>query len=90
MSLVATRFAPSPTGPLHIGGVGTALFNWLFSKNIAGLITLYGGCNSHMAIRAGELAIPSIIGAGEHLYNNWKKLTVLHLDCASHKVESIT
>jgi len=65
-------------------------FDWLFSKNIAGLITLYGGCNSHMAIRAGELAIPSIIGAGEHLYNNWKKLTVLHLDCASHKVESIT
>jgi len=32
MSSVATRFAPSPTGPLHIGGVRTALFNWLFSK----------------------------------------------------------
>ena len=32
MSKVATRFAPSPTGPLHIGGVRTALFNWLFSK----------------------------------------------------------
>ena len=36
MSLVATRFAPSPTGPLHIGGVRTALFNWLFSKNSKG------------------------------------------------------
>ena len=36
MSLVATRFAPSPTGPLHIGGVRTALFNWLFSKNNKG------------------------------------------------------
>ena len=36
MSLVATRFAPSPTGPLHIGGVRTALFNWLFSKNKKG------------------------------------------------------
>ena len=36
MSLVATRFAPSPTGPLHIGGVRTALFNWLFSKNNEG------------------------------------------------------
>jgi glutamyl-tRNA synthetase len=33
MSKVATRFAPSPTGSLHIGGVRTALFNWLFSKN---------------------------------------------------------
>jgi len=36
MSLVATRFAPSPTGPLHIGGVRTALFNWLFSQNNKG------------------------------------------------------
>ena len=36
MSLVATRFAPSPTGPLHIGGVRTALFNWLFSENNKG------------------------------------------------------
>tara|TARA_Y100000590_G_scaffold187667_1_gene213918 strand:+ start:41 stop:1429 length:1389 start_codon:yes stop_codon:yes gene_type:complete len=36
MSSVATRFAPSPTGPLHIGGVRTALFNWLFSKNQKG------------------------------------------------------
>jgi len=36
MSLVATRFAPSPTGSLHIGGVRTALFNWLFSKNNKG------------------------------------------------------
>ena len=36
MSKVATRFAPSPTGPLHIGGVRTALFNWLYSKKQKG------------------------------------------------------
>ncbi len=36
MKIVATRFAPSPTGPLHIGGVRTALFNWLYSKNKGG------------------------------------------------------
>jgi len=36
MSSVATRFAPSPTGPLHIGGVRTALFNWLFTKHNKG------------------------------------------------------
>ena len=40
MSKVATRFAPSPTGPLHIGGVRTALFNWLFSKNQKGAFHL--------------------------------------------------
>ncbi len=36
MRTVSTRFAPSPTGPLHIGGVRTALFNWLYSKNKGG------------------------------------------------------
>src|SRR5210317_1831024 len=40
MSKVATRFAPSPTGALHIGGIRTALFNWLFSKNQNGTFYL--------------------------------------------------
>ncbi|MDB3949730.1 glutamate--tRNA ligase [Candidatus Pelagibacter sp.] len=40
MSKVATRFAPSPTGALHIGGVRTALFNWLYSKNKNGTFNL--------------------------------------------------
>jgi glutamyl-tRNA synthetase len=33
---VRTRFAPSPTGPLHIGGVRTALFNYLYSRHTGG------------------------------------------------------
>ncbi len=37
---VRTRFAPSPTGYLHIGGVRTALFNWLFSKHHDGQFIL--------------------------------------------------
>jgi len=40
MSKIAKRFAPSPTGALHIGGVRTALFNWLFSKNQKGTFHL--------------------------------------------------
>ncbi len=40
MSKVATRFAPSPTGALHIGGLRTALFNWLYSKNQKGTFHL--------------------------------------------------
>jgi glutamyl-tRNA synthetase len=38
--MVRTRFAPSPTGYLHIGGVRTALFNWLFAKHHGGQFIL--------------------------------------------------
>ena len=38
--MVITRFAPSPTGYLHIGGARTALFNWLFAKSNDGLFLL--------------------------------------------------
>jgi glutamyl-tRNA synthetase len=38
--MVRTRFAPSPTGYLHIGGVRTALFNWLFSRHHGGKFIL--------------------------------------------------
>ena len=40
MSEVRVRFAPSPTGPLHIGGVRTALYNYLFAKNQEGKMIL--------------------------------------------------
>ena len=40
MSEVRLRFAPSPTGPLHIGGVRTALYNYLFAKNQGGQMIL--------------------------------------------------
>ena len=37
---VITRFAPSPTGYLHIGGARTALFNWLYARNTGGKFLL--------------------------------------------------
>ncbi len=37
---VVTRFAPSPTGFLHIGGARTALFNWLFARHHGGRFAL--------------------------------------------------
>jgi glutamyl-tRNA synthetase len=40
MSKVRVRFAPSPTGPLHIGGVRTALYNYLFAKKTGGTFIL--------------------------------------------------
>ena len=65
-------------------------FDWLFSHPIAGLITAWGGPNSHMAIRAGELGLPALIGTGEPLYQKLSSATVLHLDCAGKRVEVIS
>jgi hypothetical protein len=62
-------------------------FDWLFAYPIAGLITAWGGANSHMAIRAGELGLPAVIGAGEVLYRRWAGAQRLHLDCAGRRVE---
>ena len=38
--MITTRFAPSPTGKLHIGGARTALFNYLFAKSNGGKFLL--------------------------------------------------
>ena len=38
--MIKTRFAPSPTGYLHVGGARTALFSWLFSKKMGGAFVL--------------------------------------------------
>ncbi len=62
-------------------------FDWLFAYPIAGLITAWGGANSHMAIRAGELGLPAVIGAGEILYGTWSNAKRLHIDCAAQRVE---
>ncbi|MBO8128064.1 MAG: glutamate--tRNA ligase [Peptococcaceae bacterium] len=40
MSQIRVRFAPSPTGSLHIGGARTALFNWLFARSHGGVMVL--------------------------------------------------
>lgn len=64
-------------------------FDWLFSREIAGLVTAWGGSNSHMAIRAGELGLPSVIGAGEANFARWSAARVLHVDCAGKLVDVI-
>ncbi|PPK77157.1 PEP-utilizing family enzyme [Methylobacter tundripaludum] len=62
-------------------------FDWLFAYPIAGLITAWGGANSHMAIRAGEQGLPAVIGVGEVLFRRWSGAQRLYLDCAGRRVE---
>ncbi|MBQ6462345.1 MAG: hypothetical protein IJJ59_03370 [Pseudobutyrivibrio sp.] len=61
-------------------------FDWIFTHKISGFITKYGGANSHMAIRANELAIPAIIGVGEQNYINYKSSKRIEIDCLQRRV----
>jgi adenylylsulfate kinase-like enzyme/phosphohistidine swiveling domain-containing protein len=61
-------------------------FDWIFTRGISGFVTQFGGANSHMAIRAGELGIPAVIGAGEALFRQWQTARKLCLDCTNQKV----
>lgn len=58
-------------------------FDWIFSQNIIGLITKYGGANSHMAIRSAEFDIPAAIGCGEQRFDRLLQSNNVHLDCSA-------
>jgi phosphohistidine swiveling domain-containing protein len=64
-------------------------YDWIFAQGIAGFVTQYGGVNSHMAIRAGELGVPAAIGVGEALYRSWASARMLALDCANRQVRIV-
>ena len=61
-------------------------YDYLFTKNIAGLITCYGGANSHMAIRCSELSLPAVIGVGEERFKAYKQAAKLTIDSLNNQV----
>lgn len=60
--------------------------DWIFGRGIAGFVTMYGGVNSHMAIRAAELQLPAAIGVGEALFLRLQRAAVVELDCAGQRI----
>ena len=64
-------------------------FDFLFSYEIDGLITKYGGSNSHMAIRCMELGLPALIGVGDKIYNDLSKSKKIFIDCNNKKYSII-
>lgn len=64
-------------------------YDWIFSQNIAGLITCYGGAASHMAIRCAEFGIPAAIGCGKKIYTYVNELKTVLLDAKHGKIVKV-
>jgi len=81
--LVAGQTAPTLTGKIVLIENADPGFDWIFAQHIGGLITKYGGANSHMAIRCAEFGIPAAIGCGEQRFEMFVHANRIHLDCAA-------
>src|SRR5579863_8150368 len=68
------RFAPSPTGFLHIGGARTALFNWLYARHTGGKFLLR--IEDTDRERSTPEAVAAILGGMEWLGLNWDGQTI--------------
>lgn len=64
-------------------------YDWIFTKKIAGLITKFGGANSHMAIRSAEYGIPAAIGCGEQTFERVITAKRCLLDCQGKRLEPL-
>tara|TARA_Y100000992_G_scaffold302691_1_gene278471 strand:- start:1732 stop:4047 length:2316 start_codon:yes stop_codon:yes gene_type:complete len=64
-------------------------YDFIFLANISGLITKYGGVNSHMSVRCSELKIPAAIGVGENKFNQIIKNKKIELNCETQKIECL-
>ena len=61
-------------------------YDYIFNQKIIGLITKYGGINSHMTIRCSELGIPAAIGIGENLYDKICLKKNITIDCQTKRI----
>ena len=61
-------------------------YDFIFSKKIKGLITKFGGQNSHMSIRSAELSLPACIGVGENKFQKILLSREITLDCQNKKI----
>ncbi|MBK6493259.1 MAG: glutamate--tRNA ligase [Sphingomonadales bacterium] len=82
---IVTRFAPSPTGFLHIGGARTALFNWLFARHHGGKFLLR--IEDTDRARSTDAAIDAIIDGLQWLELDWDGDVVFQFSRAARHAE---
>jgi phosphohistidine swiveling domain-containing protein len=80
---------PSLIGKIVIIENADPGYDWIFSQQISGLITKYGGANSHMAIRCAEFGIPAAIGCGEQRYDSFLDANQIMLDCSASLIKML-
>ena len=61
-------------------------FDFIFSKKILGLITCYGGPNSHMSIRCNELGVPAVIGCGQSNFDEIINSRIVEINFDTKKI----
>jgi hypothetical protein len=61
-------------------------FDWIFSCSVTGLVTKYGGANSHMAIRCAEFGLPAAIGCGEQIFDLVLRGSAVELNCSEELI----
>ena len=64
-------------------------YDFLFNFNILGLVTKYGGANSHMAIRCSELNIPAVIGVGEKKFEELQEYQIIEINCLTKNIKGL-
>jgi len=92
---ITAECAALSSDPTHSSLTGKIVFienadpgyDWIFCKKISGLITKYGGANSHMAIRCAEFSIPAAIGCGEQRYDSLVEANQIMLDCSASLIK---
>jgi phosphohistidine swiveling domain-containing protein len=87
MDMDSDREQPKVQGRIVLIPQADPGYDWLFGQEIAGLVTMYGGANSHMAIRAAEFGLPAAIGIGEQLYRQLARANVLELDPTNRQLK---
>lgn len=75
-----------PQGRIALISSADPGYDWIFGHGIRGLVTAYGGVNSHMAIRAREFELPSAIGVGEARFQKWRTARALDLNAGTRVV----